>query len=41
MSDWPERDSIEFVSVYGDETCKECGAECCDEYCNLCAPHVE
>ena len=38
---WPDRDSIEISSVYGDETCNECGAACDSEYCHLCAPHME
>lgn len=39
--DWPDSESIEFGSLHGDETCKECGASCDSEYCHLCAPHME
>lgn len=38
---WPDRDSIEFSSLHGDETCHECGIECDDEYCKSCAPHMK
>ena len=38
---WPERDSIEFISVYGDETCNECGADTDSEYCQLCTSHMD
>ena len=38
---WPDRDAVEFISVYGDETCNECGAASDSEYCHQCAPHME
>lgn len=41
LEQWPARDSLDFDSVHGDETCQECGVECSDEYCKHCAPHME
>ena len=41
LEQWPERDSLDFDSIHGDETCQECGVECSDEYCKHCAPHME
>ena len=38
---WSDRDSIEFNSLHGDETCNECGTSTDSEYCQFCAPHME
>ena len=39
--EWGPRDSLVFDSIYGDETCNECGAEASGEYCKHCTPHME
>ena len=41
VEQWPNRDSIEFTSLHGDETCNECGVSTDSEYCQLCEAHME
>ena len=41
LEQWSDRDNLEFGSLYGDETCRECGAESDNEYCHLCSSHVK